>query len=148
MATGYSAEMVGVIDGTLNPPAQADGRVIGARLRSFRASFDLSLATVKKVSGDINVCFRIPSGYRPMFFIVNASVTMGATSTIALGIAGTPGKYRAAATKTTTVPDIVMPATVEDDVPLAATEEIIMTIGAADLPAAGILVIEAICSGR
>jgi len=149
MAQGYSAEMVGVIDGSLVPEIKADGRVINAKLRTFQATFDLSLAAVKKASGDTNVLFRLPRGYKPIMGVLLASATMGGTATIAIGNASTPAKYRAAATFTTAnVPTPFMLSSAGDDAPLTDEETVIMTIAAADLPGSGILQIWMLCSGR
>jgi hypothetical protein len=149
MAQGFSAETVGVLDGTLLPAAKSDGRVTGAKLRAFQATFDLSLAAVKKAAGDTNVCFRVPPSCKPLFGYLNSSATMGAASTIAVGTAAAPGKYRAAAIHTTAnAPQFFMLSAAGDDAPLSAEEDIIFTIAVADLPAAGILQIVMFCSAR
>jgi hypothetical protein len=138
MAQGFSAETLGVLDGTV-PPAKADGRVNGANLAVFQATFDLSLTTVKGASGDTNVCFRLPRGFKPMFLALNASATMGATATIAVGNSTTAGKYRAAAVFTAAALTWSMLSTASDDAPLTADEDVLITIAAAALPGAGIL---------
>lgn len=149
MAKGYPAELLGVIDDSKVPAIKADGRVYGARLRAYQATFDLSLATVKKANGDTNVLCQVPANEKPVAIIGLASATMGGTATIALGNSGTPAKYRAAATFTTAnVPQIMMLSSAGDDAPLSAEEEIIMTIAAADLPGSGILQFWVITSGR
>lgn len=141
MATGYSAEATGVLDGTLVPDGKSDGRVVNAKKRVFVATFDLSLTNVKKANGDINVCFRIPRGYKPLLGWLLASATMGANATIAVGTAAVPAKYRAAATFTTAnVPTPFMLSSAADDAPLTDYEDVIITVGHADgLPGAGIL---------
>ncbi|MFZ5704917.1 MAG: hypothetical protein ACOY5R_06580 [Pseudomonadota bacterium] len=149
MAKGYSAELVGVIDGTKVPDLKADGRVYGARMRIYQATFDMAASTTKKVVGDTNVIAQIPANEKPVAILMLASVTMGGTATIAIGNASTPGKYRAAAIFTTAnVPTPVMLSSAGDDAPLSAEEEIILTVGAADLPGAGILQCWVITSGR
>jgi hypothetical protein len=148
MAQGYSAEMVGVLDGTLNPAGKADGRAINAKSRAFVATFDLSLAAVKKASGDTNVCFRVPVGYKFLYGIINASATMGASSTIAIGNSTTAAKYRAAAVFTAAAPTLFGLSTAADDAPLSADEDVIFTIGAADLPSSGILIVTMFFSAR
>jgi hypothetical protein len=148
MAQGYSAETLGVLDGTLNPAAKTDGRLEGARMRSYRAVLDLSQATVAKNNGDTNVLCRLPRGQRVIKGIITSSVSL-ATATVAIGNAGTPGKYRAAAVFTATdTPTAFGVATSLDDAPLTAFEDVIMTIGTAALPGAGIVVIELLTSGR
>jgi hypothetical protein len=148
MAQGVSAEFAGVLDGTLLPAAKADGRSNNSPVRAFVATFDLSLAAVAKVSGDTNVCFRVPAGYRFLYGLINASATMGATATIAIGVSGTAGKYRTAATFTAAAPTLFGNSTAADDAPLSAYEDVLITIAAADLPASGILIVTMFYSGR
>lgn len=149
MAQGYSAEMTGVLDGTVLPASKADGRIINAKTRLFQATFDLSLATVKKASGDTNVCFRIPAGYKPTLGWLLASATMGATATIAVGNSTTAGKYRTAAIFTAVdTPTLFMNSSAGDDVPLTADEEVLITIAAASLPSSGILQVNMLASAR
>jgi hypothetical protein len=149
MAKGYPAELLGVLDGSKVPAIKADGRVYGARLRAYEATYDLSAASVKKASGDTNVVCQVPANEKVIALLFLASVTMGATATIAVGNSGTPAKYKAAAVFTTAnTPTLYMLSAAADDAPLTAEEEIIMTIAAADLPGAGILQIWAITSGR
>ncbi|MBP8231962.1 MAG: hypothetical protein KAY22_06620 [Rhizorhabdus sp.] len=149
MAKGYSAELVGVIDGTKVPDLKADGRVYGARLRAYQATFDMASSTVKKVVADTNVIAQIPANEKVVAILMLASVTMGASATIAVGTASTPAKYRAAATFTTAnVPTPTMLSSAGDDAPLSAEEEIIFTVGTADLPGAGILQFWVITTGR
>jgi hypothetical protein len=149
MAQGVSAEMAGVLDGSVLPASKADGRVIGAKVRRYRATFDLSSASVKRANGDTNVCFRRPAGSSFGYGLLNASVTMGANATIAIGTAGDPGKYRAAATFTAAAPTLFGKSSAVDDVPLAAEEDVIITVGHADgLPAAGILTVDFYVSAR
>lgn len=149
MAKGYPAELVGVIDGSKVPAIKADGRVYGARLRAYQATFDMAAAAVKKANGDSNVICQVPENEKVIAIVGLASVTMGASATIAIGNATTPAKYRAAAVFTTAnAPQLMMLSSAGDDAPLAAEEEIIFTIGVADLPGAGILQFWVITSGR
>lgn len=148
MAQGFSAEVTGVLDGTM-PYSKADGRTINAKVRAFVATFDLSKTNVKGASGDTDVCFRIPAGYKPLYGFLLASVTMGGTATIAVGNATTPGKYRAAAILTTAdAPQIFMLSAAEQLAPLAADEDVLITIAAAALPGAGILQVVMFASAR
>ena len=103
-----------------------------ARLKTFAA----------QANGDTIVLTKVPAGYTFAFGMINASATFGGTATIAIGIAGTTGKYRTAATHTTTVPTLFGLYTAADDVPLAAEETILLTIAAADLPGSGSAVID------
>jgi hypothetical protein len=80
----------------------------------------------------------LPAGFRPMRLNIYSSVTLG-SSTLAVGIAGTTGKYRAAATVTASVSAPVLLGT---SVTLPANEPILVTIAAATMPASGTVTIE------
>lgn len=149
MATGYSKELEGVADGSLNPAALLDGRLQGGRVRGYIATFDMSRAAVKKTNGDKNHCFTLPKGEKPFMLGTSGNVTMGAAATIAIGNAATPGKYRAAAihTATTGLALSMLPTALDDD-PLADDEDVQITIGAADLPGAGIFQVLILTLGR
>jgi hypothetical protein len=148
MAQGFAAELVGVLDSTLNPAGKSDARVAGARVRTHRATLDLSLAAVAKVNGDTNVLARIPRGHRVIGGIINSTVTLG-SSTVAIGISGTAAKYKAAAVFTATdTPTLFGKAGAQDDPPLTDYEDVLLTVGAADLPGTGIVVIDILTSGR
>jgi len=149
MTTGYSKETVGVLDGTLNVAAKHNGIFEQAKVRVFVATFDLSLATVAKNSGDTNVCFRIPRSHKVLYGYLLASVTMGASATIAVGNATTAGKYRAAAVQTgTDAPAFFMLSAAEQADPLTAHEDVLITIGTANLPSTGILQVVMFASAR
>ena len=149
MPQGVSAEYAGVLDGSVLPAAKADGALLGAKLRIYQATFNLALAAVAKVNGDTNVCFRLPKGCKPVLGFLNSSATMGAVSTIAVGNATTAGKYRAAAVHTTAnAPQFFMLSSADDDAALTDYEDVIITIAAADLPAAGILRVVILASAR
>lgn len=149
MAEGVSAEFAGVLDGSALPAAKASGDFIGGRVRANVATFDLSLAAVKKAAGDTNVCFRIPKGCKPLYGYLLSSATMGASATIAVGIAGAAGKYRAAAAHTTAnEPKLFMVSAAADDAPLAAYEDVIITIATDALPGAGVLQVVLLTSAR
>ncbi|HEX5213322.1 MAG TPA: hypothetical protein VFW22_16475 [Pseudolabrys sp.] len=140
MATGYSAEMTGVLDGTLNPPKLADGRVVGGRMHIYQATFDLSKANVAKNIGDVNICFPIPADCKPVLGWLESTVSMGAAATIAVGNATTPGKYRAPAVHTAPdAPAFFMLSAAAQLAPLSDPETVQITIAAAALPGAGIL---------
>lgn len=149
MAQGFSAEVTGVLDGTKNPTSKTDGRVVNAKTRLFQATFDLSLANVKGASGDTDVCFVIPAGYKPCLGWTIGSATMGATATIAIGNATTAGKYRAAAIHTAVdSPQLFMISAAAAAAPLAADETVIITIAAAALPGTGIFSVFMLAAAR
>lgn len=149
MAQGFSAEVTGVLDGTKNPSSKSDGRVINAKIRAFVATLDLSVATVKGASGDTDVCFVIPKGYKPLYGYLLSSATMGGTATIAVGNSTTAGKYRAAAIHTTAdAPQFFMLSAASQLAPLSADETVLITIAAAALPGTGILQVVMFASAR
>jgi hypothetical protein len=149
MAQGVSAESAGVFDGSTLPAAKADGRVIGGRVRSYLATFDMASAAVKKAAGDTNVCFQLPAGCKPVLGYLLSSATMGGTATIAVGTAAAAGKYRAAAVHTTAnAPQFFMLSSALDDAPLSETETVLITIAADALPGAGILQVVIFASAR
>ena len=88
------------------------------------------------------VLAKIPAGYTFAFGMINASATFGASATVAIGVSGTTGKYRAAATHTATVPTLFGLYTAADDVPLAAAETVLLTVGVAALPSSGSAVVD------
>jgi hypothetical protein len=140
MAQGFSAQLVGVLDGTLKPDAKADGTVHGGRVRCFEFTLDLAAATTKLASGDTNVLVRIPRGQKFLFGMLNPSVGLGGTATIAIGNSTTAGKYRAAAiANTAEAREIFGLSAAMDDPVLTAFEDVLLTIAAAALPSVGII---------
>lgn len=142
MATHYSTEMTGVLDGT-SPVQRADGRVVNADVKTIRATVPLTA----QASGDTIVLGKLPTGGRLLFAAMNASATLGGTATVALGSPSAPAKYRAAATFTTAnTPVLVNLSAAADDAPLGEEETVILTVGAAALPGSGTLVIDLVYS--
>ena len=135
MATTYANEVAGL--GT-SPTTNQDGGIQGGRLRRFRASFTMAA----QASGDTIVLAKVPAGYRFAFGIINASATMGASATVAIGIAGATGKYRAAAVFTAAAPTLFGVSTATDDDALTAAEDVLLTIAVAALPGAGTAVVD------
>jgi len=135
MATTYANEVAGL--GT-SPTTKQDGGIQGGRLRRFRASFTMAA----QASGDTIVLAKVPAGYRFAFGIINASATMGASATVAIGIAGNTGKYRAAAVFTAAAPTLFGVSTATDDDALTAAEDVLLTIAVAALPGAGTAVVD------
>ena len=113
--------------------------VYGARLKRLRGSFTMATQT----TSDTLVIGNLPAGATFAFGKLTSSVSLG-TSTIAVGITGTTGKYRAAAvfTATDTPTDFGTAAQVANSTPLAAEEQVFVTIATASLPASGTLVVD------
>jgi hypothetical protein len=140
MARTYATEVANF--GT-SPVANVDGGIHGGRLRRFRASFTMAA----QASGDDIVLARVPAGHRFAFGIINASATMGASATVAIGITGTTGKYRAAAVFTAAAPTLFGVSTAADDDALTAEETVLLTVGVAALPGSGTAYVDLYFSG-
>ena len=136
MATTYATDVAGL--GT-TPPTKVSGAVQGGRTRRFRAVFTMAA----QAAADDIVLALIPAGYTFAFGVITATATMGASATVAIGVAGNTGKYRTAAVYTAVeTPTLFGKTTAMDDVPLAAAETVLATIAVASLPGAGVVVID------
>lgn len=84
---------------------------------------------------------QFPRGARILDVAFNLSATAGGTATLALGISGTAGKYRAAAVLTTTDSWVASNLNAAMGAELTAAEAWILTVAAAALPASGRMLI-------
>lgn len=142
MAQYLSNELAGTTTGTTTAAASGyrpAASVYGARVKRLRATVSLASQT----TSDTILLGTLPTGATFAFGVLTTSATLG-SSTVAIGIAGTAGKYRAAATFTSadTPTFFGTAATVGAASPLAAEENVIATIAAANLPASGTLVVD------
>lgn len=116
------------------PAPALDGDVMGGRVRVYADRITLATQT----TSDTIVIARVPAGSAFLFGMLTASVSLG-TSTVAIGITGTTGKYRAAATFTA----VDTPTPFGDDaatnVKITTQETIFITIAVASLPGSGTL---------
>lgn len=112
------------------PPA-AD---VHARVRVFNEK----VALAAQASGDTIEVAKLPKGARVHFGILNSTVSLG-SATVAVGVTGTAGKYRAAATFTATDSPTLFGVTANVGEALANEEIVILTIGTASLPGSGTL---------
>jgi hypothetical protein len=135
MAQTYASEVSGL---STTPTTMANGAVVGGRLRRFRATITLA----SQADGDTVVLASVPAGYAFAYGVINASATLGSTATVAIGISGTAGKYRAAAVFTAAAPTLFGVSTAVDDAPLSAAETVILTVGAAALPSSGTCIVD------
>jgi hypothetical protein len=134
MATLYSAEMNGLLNSV--PVNLPDGGVVDGNVRVKRATITLASQT----TSDTIVIAKAKAGESFLYGVMNNnSVSLG-SSTVAIGITGTTGKYRAAAVKTSTTPEVFGPSGAMAT--LSADEEIFITIAVASLPASGTLVVD------
>lgn len=134
MANTFASEVAGL---DTIPVTNSSGAVQGGRLRRFRASVTMA----SQADGDTITLASVPAGYVFAYGVINASATLGST-TVAIGVAGTAGKYRAAAVFTAAAPTLFGPAVAAAAAPLTAGETVIATLAAAALPSSGTLVID------
>lgn len=114
-------------------PTVPDPAFVGGTVRCFVEEVTLATQTT---SDTIEVA-RLPNGAVPLYGVLSTSVTLG-TATVAIGITGTTGKYRAAGVLTATTPEVFGVNAALGEA-LAAEEIVFITIGTASLPASGTL---------
>lgn len=145
MTAYISSELAGVY-GTANQTSAAVGykpsaTVYQGRLKRMRATFTLGSTAV--TTSDTLVIGSLPAGATFAYGIINASATMGASATLAIGNSSSTGKYRAAATFTAAAPTLFGDYAAQGaSSALSAEEQVIVTIAAASLPTSGTLVID------
>ncbi len=133
------------------PPGQPGNAAYGGRERLYRATIRVDAPKLTSTTNgtvvttaDTILLARVPPGHRFIGGRLTASISMG-TSTLAIGTAATPGKYRAAAvfTAVDTPTDFGL-ASAMAAAESTADEDIILTVGVASLPttAGGLLVID------
>lgn len=139
MAAYLSTELGGSANQTSAPTGyKPAATVYQARLKRLRATFTYATQT----TSDTLVIGDLPAGATFAFGAITTSVTTS-TATLAVGISGTTGKYKAAAAVTTTdVPQLFGLASANSASPLSATEQVYITIGTASLPASGTLTVD------
>ena len=132
MATQYGLQM-----GRLRNTAPVDLPMAGdvhGRVRCFNEKVTLA----SQPTADIVEVARLPKGARVLYGLLVSTVSLGA-STLAIGVSGTTGKYRAATTFTTIDTPILFGPAASLGEPLATEEIVFLTIAAAPLPASGTL---------
>jgi hypothetical protein len=135
MTVFYSAELAGIAS---LPVVKPSASAYAARLRRYRAAITLA---AQATTDTIFVAF-LPSGDDFAFGMMYTSVSL-ATSTVAIGIVGTTGKYRVAATFTTVDTPTTFGTTAQNIAPgLTAEDQVFITIAVAALPGAGSLSVE------
>ncbi len=107
--------------------------VLGGKVRVALAEFTCA----SDAAGTYTAPIVIPRGARVIMAGLNADATLGASATIAIGIAGATGKYRAAATYTTADAWTFFALNAATGAQLTAAEQIIVTIAVAALPSSG-----------
>lgn len=144
MAAFYTLELNGV-SGTPGTTGTVDGLPViksvatlgsEARLRVSRGSYTLT-GTAVTTADTLNIAI-MPAGGLFQFGMISAGVTL-ATTTLAIGIAGTTGKYRAAAvfTSVDTPTPFGVASIMANQTPLTGDERIIGTLAVASFPTTG-----------
>lgn len=136
MTVFYSTELSGITSSPVVKPTAVTA--YAARIRRYRGSITLAAQT----TSDTIVVAYVPAGDDFAFGMHTTTVTLGST-TVAIGIAGTTGKYRAGATFTATdVPTPFGTALQVAAAALTAEEQIFLTLGAAPLPGSGTYIVD------
>ena len=121
-----------------------DGAINGAPLKCFRVEVPLAA----QAAADIINLLTLPRGYRFAYGVMVASVGLGAAATVAIGVAGTPAKYRAAAIMNNADTPTLFGTQAAAAEAEGAEKDIIATVGAAALPGAGTLTVFIFASER
>lgn len=119
-----------------NPPVKVSPAAHGGRVRVLSDTVTMAAQT----TSDTIVLFggRLPVGAQVLYGVLTTSATLG-SSQIAIGITGSTGKYRAAATFTSTNTPTLFGVAAGLLTPVTTEEQIFITISAADLPSSGTL---------
>lgn len=128
MTVFYGTQMT-KIDSVAGTPSP--GFVHGT-VRCFAETFTMS---TQATTDTIEIGF-LPKGSVFLYGVLTTDTSLG-SATIAIGIAGTTGKYRAAAVQTATDTPQIFGVTAAAGVAEAADRRVIITIATASLPASG-----------
>lgn len=111
-------------------------------LGRLKVGLRTTIALASQASGDTIELGDLPQGFLPLAVMLHSSVSLG-SATAAIGISGSAGKYRAAATFTAAdAPSLFGVAA--NIAKLTAKERLILTVGTAALPASGTLIVAVI----
>lgn len=141
MPAYLSTELGGSANQTVAPVGyKPRASVYYGMLKRLRATYTLA----SQLTTDTLVVGNLPPGATFAFGVLNSTTSLG-SSTLAIGITGTTGKYRAAAAftaaDTPTFFGLALQAGAADPA-LSAEENVFITIAGATLPAAGTLVVD------
>lgn len=136
MAVLFGAQMTKL---RVTPVSTPDPGFVDGTVRSF---LEVVTYATQTTSDTIEVA-RLPRGATLLAARIMTSVTTS-TATMAFGITGTTGKYRAAATFTTTDTweELDVATTAWHATNLTAEEIVFITIGTASLPGSGTLLVQ------
>lgn len=129
MANSYSRETAASLGAAAY--AKSDGRVLQAKLKRLRATIDYD----GQANGDTITLGKLPPGAAFAYGVLDASATFGAAATLAIGIAGEPARFRAAAIFTAAdTPTLFGKAAAVAADPFTEEKTVIATVGAAAAP--------------
>ena len=137
MTTTYANEIANI---DAIPSVNASGGLQGGRMRRFRATVPYA---GQGVGHDV-ILARVPAGYVFAYGVLTASATAGTTATVAIGVTGSTGKYRTAATFTAAnTPTLFGNAAAVGEAAPAGVTEVKLTVAEAALPtSANFLVVD------
>lgn len=141
---GYGNYRTGVVDGTDPSPKKIPGAFNGGNVASFIERFDLAQANVLKNIGQNNLVAAIPADHAITSIKVSSSVSL-TTSQLKFGTAADDDLFGTAKAYGTTADAVVeYLLTSQRGVLLtgAPDTEVLMGIATANLPGAGIIVVE------
>jgi hypothetical protein len=145
MAERVAVELVSVKDGTV-PALRAEGAVQGGKLIRFRATIELAASGNGDLNtGDSVLLGVLPAGAVFAFGQLNNTATLGASAQVAIGtnkVHASNGQYRASAVKTTTTIEDFGLTPAQKAAPAAAPVPVYLTVGVADLPTSGTIVVD------
>lgn len=133
MTVLYSAEMAGLAAVPVSLPS---GGIVDGNVRVKRATITLASQT----TSDTIVIAKATEGESFLYGVVNTDTSLGSAQ-IAIGVSGTVAKYKAAAVQTATNAPAIFGVNA-GTATVTASEEIFITISAANLPASGNLVVD------
>jgi hypothetical protein len=139
MAAYLSTDLAGSANQTTTPVGyKPAATVVQSRLKRLRGLFTYNTQT----TSDTLVIGNLPSGATFAFGAITTSASTS-TATLAVGISGATGKYKAAGAVTTTdTPQLFGLAAEVGGAPTTAETQVFVTIGTASLPASGTLVVD------
>lgn len=138
MTTYYGTTYTGTFADGTSPPATPNAALVQGKTRRIREVF----AYAAQAAASLLYVGRLPQGAQFAGVRLTADTSSGST-TLAIGSSASAAKYKAAAAFTATdTPTMYGKASAMDDDPLAAAEDVYITLAAATAPASGILVCE------
>lgn len=144
MPRRFANALVGVRNNAV-PRGRINGVMQGGSVRAFTAVINLAAAgNGLLTTADEALLCQLPAGYKFLFGILQNDTALGATAQVAIGtnpVHASNGQYRASAIKNAVGQEIFGLTSGMDDEPVAAPTDIFLTVGAANLPTTGTIVV-------